>query len=88
MQAARDREAAAEFSAQYRRRAGIESTLSQEGRAFDLRCSRYVGQAKTPLQQVLTATAINLLRFYTWRVGKEPAKTWQSTFARLYQIAA
>jgi transposase len=46
-----------------------------------------VGQAKTHLQHVLTATAINLLRFNDWLVGKEPAKTRQSAFARLYQGA-
>jgi transposase len=88
LQAARDREATTEFSAQYRRRAGIEGTLSQGVRAFDLRRSRYVGQAKTHLQHVLTAAAINLLRFNDWLVGKERAKTRQSAFAQLYQTAA
>jgi transposase len=88
LQAAREREATTEFRAQYRRRAGIEGTLSQGVRACGLRRSRYVGEAKTHLQHVLTATAINLLRFNDWLIGKEPAKTRQSAFARLYQGAA
>src|SRR4029450_12258724 len=51
--------ASAEGKAQYAQRAGIEGTLSQGVRAFGLRRSRYWGLAKTHLQHVATAAAIN-----------------------------
>jgi transposase len=49
MQAARQRQETAEFKAQYALRAGVESTLSQGVRRFDLRRSRYIGLARTHL---------------------------------------
>ena len=41
----------------YKRRAGVEGTLSQGVRAFGLRRSRYWGLAKTHLQHIATAAA-------------------------------
>src|SRR5215207_8500363 len=55
LEAARAREAEEAFAVEYRRRAGIEGTLSQGARAMHLRRARYVGLAKTHLQHVLTA---------------------------------
>jgi hypothetical protein len=46
--------------------AGIEGTLSQGTRAFELRRSRYLGEAKTHLQHPATAAAINLVRLFAW----------------------
>jgi transposase len=51
MQAARQRQETAEFKVQYALRAGVESTLSQGVRRFDLRRSRYTRLARTHLQQ-------------------------------------
>ena len=48
--------------AERKRRAGIEGTLSKAVRVNGLRRSRYIGAAKTHLQQVLTAADINLGR--------------------------
>jgi transposase len=62
MQAARQRQETAEFKAQYALRAGVESTLSQGVRRFDLRRSRYIGLARTHLQQTVNATAMNIVR--------------------------
>ncbi|MCJ2059712.1 transposase [Methylobacterium sp. J-048] len=45
-----------------RRRAGVGATLSCEVRAMGLRRSRYLGVAKTHLEHLLTAAAINLSR--------------------------
>jgi transposase len=70
LQAARQRQETPEFRAQYALRAGVESTLSQAVRRFDLRQSRYIGLARTPLQQVLTATAMNIVRVIDWLRGK------------------
>ena len=49
----------------YHVRAGIEGTLSQGVRAFGMRRSRYIGLAKTSLQQVCIAAAMNVARSST-----------------------
>ncbi len=46
----------------YNARAGIEGTISQGVRGFGLRQSRYWGLAKTHLQHLATAAAINIDR--------------------------
>lgn len=83
LQKARQREEAEDYRQIYRKRAGIEGTISQGVRAFGLRRSRYVGLAKTQLQHVLTAIAINCSRLKDWFDGKSAEQTRQSTFARL-----
>ena len=85
MQAARQRQETAEFKAQYALRAGVESTLSQGVRRFDLRRSRYIGLARTHLQQTLNATAMNIVRVIDWlkgRSGGAPSRK-AGHFARL-----
>jgi transposase len=72
-----------EWKARYERRAGIEGTISQGTRAFGLRRSCSIGQAKTHLQHVLTVSAINLVRFAAWKAGVPRAKTRTSRFAAL-----
>ena len=83
LEQARQREASADFKEQYAQRAGIEGTLSQAVRAFALRRARYVGQAKTHLQHVLTATAINWVRVGLWLAGHPHAQTRKSSFVAL-----
>ena len=51
---------------EYHRRAEIEGTISQGVRAFGLRKARYRGLAKTHLQQVATAAAMNIDRIFAW----------------------
>jgi transposase len=70
IQAARQRQETAEFKAQYALRAGVESSLSQGIRRFDLRQSRYIGLARTHLQQLLNATAMNVVRVIAWLRGE------------------
>jgi hypothetical protein len=70
IQAARQRQETAEFKAPYALRAGVESSLSQGTRRFDLRRSRDIGLARTHLQQLLTATAMNLVRVIAWLWGE------------------
>lgn len=67
----------------YRVRAGVEGTLSQGVRAFGMRRSRYVGLAKTALQEVFAAVGINVARIVEWLNGQARAKTRVSRFARL-----
>jgi hypothetical protein len=56
--------------AQYALRAGVESSLSQGIRRFDLRRSRYLGLARTHLQQLLNATAMDVVRVIAWLWGE------------------
>jgi transposase len=83
LQAARHRQATQAFKTAYATRAGIEGTLSQGIRAFGLRQARYRGQGKVHLQQVFTATALNLCRMYAWLTEQPRAKTRQAAFVRL-----
>jgi transposase len=73
----------AEWKRRYERRAGIEGTISQGTRSFGLRRSRYIGLARTHLQYLLTASAINLVRFANWKAEVPHAKTRTSRFAAL-----
>jgi transposase len=66
LRAARQRQETPQFKAQYALRAGVESSLSQGIRRFDLRRSRCLGLARTHLQQLLTATAMNVVRVIAW----------------------
>ena len=72
LQQVRQQQESAGFWQRYKRRAGIEGTLSQGVRAFGLRTTRYVGLAKTHLQMVATAVAINLERFADYLAGGRP----------------
>lgn len=85
---AREREKTDDFAEQYARRAGVEGTISQGVRAFDIRQARYIGLAKTHLQQVLTATVMNITRALHWLAGDRPTQTRSSAFAKLYAITA
>jgi transposase len=69
----------------YRVRAGIEGTLSQGVRAFGMRRSRYIGLAKTGLQQACTAVAMNVSRIVNWLDGMPRAKTRVTRFTALAQ---
>lgn len=80
---ARERQSTAEFRSQYAVRAGIEGTISQSVRTFDLRHSRYRGLAKTHLQQVATAAALNLDRLANWWDGLPCTHVRPSRFAAL-----
>jgi transposase len=83
LQAARQRQATEAFKQLYAIRAGIEGCLSQGVRAFGLRTARYRGQAKTHLQHILIAIAINIVRVVAWVQEIPRAKTRTSSFARL-----
>jgi len=83
LQAARKRQTTQEFQQQYAPRSGIEATHEQAVRRCGLRRSRYIGLAKTQLQHLLTATAINLVRLEEWFAGLSPATTRRSRFAAL-----
>ncbi len=88
LQTARQFQQTPEFKAQYQARAGVEGTLAQGLRIAGLRRARYVGLAKTFLQHVLTAAAINLRRIGDWLADVPRAKTRTAPFVLLAQAAA
>lgn len=71
------------FKRRYRIRLGIEGTISQAVRAFELRKARYLGLAKTQLQAIALATAINLSRFWDYLCGIGLGQARLSPFAAL-----
>jgi len=73
------------FAAEYARRAGIEGTISQGVRAFGLRRAKYIGTAKTHLQHILTAAAIDFVRVAAWLDDMPLATTRRSAFVTLMQ---
>jgi len=88
LQEARRQEAEPEFKKRYAARAGVEGTLSQGVRRSDMRRARYVGQAKTNLQNICTAVALNLVRLWNWLTEAPLAKTRRSAFAKCCQPKA
>jgi transposase len=87
LQKARRRQTTEEFKQACVRRAGVEGTISQGTRVFGLRRSRYIGPAKTHLQHVCTAVAINLMRLADWFDETPRAQTRRSRFAALAAAA-
>jgi transposase len=85
--AARQRESSEEFRREYAARAGIEGTVSQAVHACAVRRCRYLGLAKTRLQHILTAAALNLRRLGAWLIDPRLARTRQAAFTRLAAVA-
>ena len=71
----------------YTLRQGIEGTISQGVRRFGMRHTRYRGTAKTHLQHVATAAALDLDRLIGWVDRRPIAQTRTSRFARLAPLA-
>jgi transposase len=88
LQAARARHRTEDFVEHYAQRAGVEGTISQGVRAFDLRRSRYLGLAKTHLQHILIATGMNFVRVAEWVNERPCAKTRLSPYIKLCRTAA
>jgi transposase len=88
LDAARQREQTEAFKQDYARRAGVEGVHAQGVRRMGLRRSRYIGEPRTHLQHVVTATAMNVSRLYDWSAGISPHPTPLSHFARFMKQAA
>ena len=86
LQEARQQQQTDTFRLQYAARAGIESTHEQALRRCGLRHCRYIGSAKTRLQHIVTAAAINLIRINDWWTSTPRGRTRQSRFAALELI--
>ena len=83
LQNARQRETTIEYQDEYALRAGVEGTISEGIRGHGLRRARYIGMAKTHLQHLLTATAINIKRIFNYLTGTPQEATRASQFVRL-----
>jgi transposase len=83
LQQARQREQTDAFWVTYRKRAGVEGTISQALRVCGMRRSRYVGLAKTHLHCVAAAAAVNLFRAINWLNEVPLAATRTSRLAAL-----
>ena len=79
----KQREVTPEFQSQYADRAGVEGLLSQGVRACGLRTAHYAGLAKTRLQHLLTAAALNLARLDAWFAERPRAATKPSRLVTL-----
>ncbi len=88
LQAARARQQTPEFKELYDARAGVEGTLSQGLRVCALRQARYLGEAKTHLQHVLIAVALNIVRLAAWFAEQRHAQTRRSAFAKFAPVPA
>lgn len=73
---------------QYALRAGVEGTMAQASSRCDVHRARYRGLARTHLQHVLTATALNLVRTDAWLAGIPLAGAWTSRLTRLHATLA
>lgn len=88
LEAARQREQTEEFTELYAERSGIEGVHAQAVRRMGLRRLRYIGEPRTHLQHVVTATALNLYRLHNWLTGVSPHATPLSHFARFMKEIA
>jgi transposase len=86
LQQARDRQATESVQQGFAIRAGVEGTISQAVRGFEVRQCRYIGFAKTHLQHVITAAAMNVVRVINWLDDVPLAQTRQAHFARLAPV--
>jgi transposase len=87
LQTARREQTTEEFRSRYAARAGIEGTHEQAIRRCGLRQCRYIGEAKSHLQHLLTAAAINVVRLSEWWAGTPLSRTRCSRFAALQPAA-
>jgi transposase len=81
----RAEQATDDWRRRYALRCGVESLMAQASRLSDLHHARYRGLAKTHLQHVLTALALNLVRVDAWLTGVATTGSWTSRLARLAQ---
>ena len=88
LQEARLRQKTPDFKAKYAKRAGIEGTISQGVRGFDLRHARYRGFTKTRLQHQFVGASLNLVRMGAWLMETPVAQTRSSVFARVMRVTS
>jgi transposase len=83
-QAIRAQQSTQAWKDRYALRAGVEGTIAQASQRGDIHHTRYRGLAKTHLQHVLTAMALNLIRIDAWLSGIPPHGAWTSRLTHLH----
>jgi len=71
------------WQATYALRAGVEGTIHQAVAVTGIRHARYKGRAKTHLEHVYAAVALNLIRLDAWWNGHALDRTRTSHLTRL-----
>jgi transposase len=67
----------------YKARAGVEGTIAQATHVTGIRRARYTGLARTRLEHLAAATAINLIRLDAWWTGTPIDRTRTTHLQRL-----
>jgi len=80
---ARAEQTGRDWKAAYALRAGVEGTISQAVARTAMRRARYRGLAKTHLEHVFSAVALNLIRLDAWWNGRPLDRTRTSHLTRL-----
>jgi hypothetical protein len=80
---ARTEQTTKEWQNKYARRAGAESTIAQSVKVTDTRHARYRGLAKTNLEHIYKAVALNLIRLDAWFNGHPLDRRRTSHLSRL-----
>ena len=83
LQNMREQQKTEQWKERYNKRAGIEGTLARGIQVLGLRYTRYIGLAKTHLQHVLSAVALNVACLVSWLNGEPIPKVRVSRFAAL-----
>jgi hypothetical protein len=83
LQGARAQQQTKDWNTDYALRAGVEGTIRQAAAVTDMHHARYRELAKTHLEHVFSAVALNLLRLEAWWNGHPLDRTRTSHLARL-----
>ncbi|MFI6063312.1 transposase [Streptomyces sp. NPDC051286] len=83
LRTARAEQAGRDWQADYALRAGVEGTIRQALAVTDSRRARYRSLAKTHLEHVYSAVALNLIRLNAWWNGRPLDRRHTSHLARL-----
>jgi transposase len=83
LRTARAQQQTKDWNTDYALRAGVEGTIRQAVAVTDLHQARYRGLAKTHLEHVYSAVALNLIRLDAWWNGHPLDRTRTTHLARL-----
>ncbi|MCX5215552.1 IS1182 family transposase [Kitasatospora sp. NBC_00240] len=83
LRTARAEQAGHDWRCDYALRSGVEGTIRQAVAVTDSRRARYRGLAKTHLEHVYSAVALNLIRLHAWWHARPLDRTRTSHLARL-----
>ncbi len=84
----RDAQTTEQWHQRYAIRAGVEATMAQASARSDAHRTRYKGTAKTELQHIFTACALNLIHIYHWITGTPLQKACTSRIAMIAAATA